>query len=147
MYLHELWDPAEATRPRIAATERQYPLVTEAVHLISPVRSAEVCRRILGCFAESGGGSKSKKRKRGHDLHASGCQLSLRPSHGAWHKGAVSAPVEEQPAPETLDVNKLKKGQQVTDVVRKSNNKGASMCLCSSTAAKRAHVQTICLLN
>ena len=127
MYLHDLWDPAEATRPKNAAIRRQYPLVTEAVHLISPVRSAEVCRRIPGCFAESGGGSKSKKRKRGHDSHASGCELSLRPSHGAWHKGAVSAPVEEQPAPETLDVNKLKKGQQVTNVVCKCYREGASM--------------------
>ena len=103
--------------------ERQYPLVMEAVHLISPVRLAEVCRHIPGCFAESGGGSNSKKRKRGHDSHVSGCQLSLRPSHGAWHKGAMSAPAGAQSAPETLDVGKLKKGQQVTIVVCKSNNK------------------------
>lgn len=59
-------------------------------------------------------GEKSdRKRKRGQSEPAGGLQLSLRPSHGAWHKSVTSAPAEATSAPETLDVERLKKGQQV----------------------------------
>lgn len=58
-------------------------------------------------------GTGSKKRKRGHAESAPGLQLSLRASHGGWHKSATSAPAGATPAPETLDLARLKKGQQV----------------------------------
>ena len=65
-------------------------------------------------------GSGSKKRKRGHADSAPGLQLSLRASHGGWHKSATSAPAGATPAPESLDLNKLKKGQQVGFVIQRS---------------------------
>ena len=67
------------------------------------------------CMMSAGGskGTRSKKRKRGHAESAPGLQLSLRASHGGWHKSATSAPAGATPAPETLDLDGLKKGQQV----------------------------------
>ena len=64
-------------------------------------------------FAGQKGGQASKKRKRGQTEAGSGLQLSLRPSHGAWRKAATPAPAGATSAPETLDVGRLKKGQQV----------------------------------
>ena len=65
------------------------------------------------CVAGKEGGNSSKKRKRGQAESASGLHLSLRPSHGAWRKAATSAPAGATSAPETLDLERLKKGQQV----------------------------------
>ncbi len=59
------------------------------------------------------GEKPSKKRKRGQADSVAGLHLSLRPSHGAWRKAATSAPAGATSAPETLDVDRLKKGQQV----------------------------------
>ena len=122
------------------------PLAIEAVHLTSPVRLVRVSRYIPCCFAESGGDSKSKKRKRGHDPHASSCQLSLRPSNGAWHKGAASAPAGVQSAPETLDVGKLKQGQQVTIVACNCSNMAAVVSDYAIAQQLEKACQTICLL-
>ena len=60
------------------------------------------------------GEQASKKRKRGQSDSAGMLQLSLRPSHGAWQHAATSAPSRATSSPETLDVGRLKKGQQVS---------------------------------
>lgn len=62
--------------------------------------------------AGNDGEQAGKKRKRGQSDSAPMLQLSLRPSHGAWQK-ATSAPAGAMSAPETLDIGRLKKGQQV----------------------------------
>ena len=64
------------------------------------------------CAGESNDAG-SRKRKRGHAESAPSLQLSLRASQGGWHKSATSAPAGATPAPETLHLDKLKKGQQV----------------------------------
>ncbi len=66
---------------------------------------------------------RSKKRKRDHAVSEPGLQLSLRASHGGWHKSATSAPAGASPSPETLDLDKLKKGQQVSFLNRHSEQR------------------------
>ena len=91
-------------------------LQTTAHLCCAPSLNGQELRGIFSVCMMSVGESKgtgSKKRKRGHAESAPGLQLSLRASLGGWHKSATPAPAGATPAPETLDLDRLKKGQQV----------------------------------